>query len=425
LTEQHVEQRRIGVLERKPKAVLAAAAIILLMTLGIGAGVIPSLSGGGFDANGTESANTTLALQREFKVGDADAVLLATARRGTIDSPRAAAEGIALAGQVRAEPGVESVISYWASPSTGGLRGNDGKQALLLIQLSGSQNDKSSWLSAAHKQYDERPGALRIQIGGNAEVFRAIQDQIISDLIIAEAVAVALGLVLLLFVFRSMMSALLPIAMGALSAGITVFVLRVLSEFTEVSIFSLNLTSALTLGLGIDYGLLMVTRFREELAAGRSAPTAVARTLRTAGRTVVFSGMIVGLSLATLLLFPLPFLRSFAYAAIPSVFGAVLGAIIVLPAMLRLLGHNIEKWPLTRLPTINPSEASWCRIARWSIRWRFPVSGLLIIGLALLAVPFLHVKIGKSDEKVLPASAQVRDVQQEIRTISPAMLPSR
>lgn len=407
--------RRTGTLERNPKSVLVVAAIILLATLGIGVTVIPALSGGGFDTTGGEAAGASLALQDEFQVGDADAVVLVTARSGSVDSGPVAGAGLALAGQLRATPGVESVISYWESAALGGLRADDGNQALLLVQLSGSQNDKNEWLNAAHARYDSADGPIGIQLGGNAEVFRAIQDQIVTDLITSEAIAVPLSLILLLLVFRSVMSALLPLCMGALSAGITFFVLKVLSTFTEVSIFALNLTSALALGLGIDYGLLMVTRFREELARGAPVPEAVRRTVRRAGRTVLFSGMVVGLSLATLLLFPLPFLRSFAYAAIPSVAGAVLGALLVLPAMLRLLGHNIEKWPLNRLPRINAGEARWGRIARWAISRRFGVTLLLIIVLALLAVPFLHVKIGKDDEKVLPISAPVRGVQQDIR----------
>ncbi|MFI2189708.1 MMPL family transporter [Streptomyces sioyaensis] len=412
---KRVRDRRVRTLERNPKKVLGVAAIILLITLGFGIGVIPSLSGGGFDATGTESDVTAQSLQHEFKVGDADAAFLITARKGTVDSGEVKADGLRLAKKLRAKPGVESVISYWETPALGGLSGKDHKQALLLVRLSGSQNDKSDWLNAAHDRYDAGQGTLGIKIGGNAEVFRAIQDQIVVDLVTSEAIAVPLSMILLLFVFRSVLSALLPVAMGALSAGITFFVLRLLSMFTEVSIFSLNLTSALALGLGIDYGLLMVTRFREELAAGREVPDAVLRTLRTAGRTVLFSGMIVGLSLATLLLFPLPFLRSFAYAAVPSVFGAVFGALVVLPAMLRLLGRNIEKWPLPKLPGLNPSEKSWGRLARWAIRRRFPVTALLVVALAVLAVPFLHVKIGKDDEKVLPAEAQVRAVQQQIR----------
>ncbi|HEX4226777.1 MAG TPA: MMPL family transporter [Pseudonocardiaceae bacterium] len=415
MTEQRTTKEPKGFLQRNPKLVLIVAGIILLITLGVGVTVIPALSGGGFDATDSQSSVIQTTMLNEFKIGNADAAFLVTADQGSVDTPANYAAGKALAEQVQQTPGVQAVISYWTTADLGGLRGNDGKQALLLVQLAGSQNDKSAWLTSAHTRYDTMHGPISVQIGGDAEVFRAIQDQIVSDLVRTEAIAVPLSLILLLFVFRSLMSALLPLSLGALSAGITFFVLKVLAGFTEVSIFSLNLTSALALGLGIDYGLLMVTRFREELGRGQPVPVAVRNTVRTAGRTVLFSGLTVGLSLATLLLFPLPFLRSFAYAAIPSVAGAILGGLVVLPAMLRLLGHNIEKWPLTRLPKINASEATWAKIATFAIRRRFPVTLLLVIVLGVLAIPFLHVTIGKDDDRVLPTSAPVRTVQQEIR----------
>ncbi|MGP4115075.1 MMPL family transporter [Streptomyces sp. 4N509B] len=409
-----------GVLERSPRAVLVVAAVVFVLTLGFGVGVIPSLSGGGFDAVGSESDTVTRTLEREFGVGDTDVALLATAKSGDVDDAPAAAAGAALAAELRADPGVDALTSYWETPQVPGLRGEDGTQALLLLELAGEENARSDWLRAAHDRYDDASGPLTVEIGGNAEVFRAIQDQIVADLVVSEAIAVPLSLLLLLFVFRSVVSALLPLVMGALAVGVTFAVLRLLAQVTEVSIFALNLTSALALGLGIDYGLLAVTRFREELAAGRTVPEAVRVTQRTAGRTVLFSGLVVGLSLATLLLFPLPFLRSFAYAAIPSVFGAVAGALVVLPAMLRVLGHRIDRWRLPRLPGLGANEAGWERVARWAIRRRVPVAAVLVVALAVLALPFLHVRIGKVDETVLPADAHVREVQQELRDNFPS-----
>lgn len=412
------------VLERHPKAILIVAGIILLITLGTGVTVIPALSGGGFDAVGSESSTVAETLQDHFGVGTDDVVLLVTAKEGDVDSPAVVAAGRSLTDEVSKTNGVRGVLSYWTEPERGGMRGHDGKQALILVQLDGSQNDKSAWLRDAHKRFSEQQEpVIDVHLGGSAEVFRAIQDQIVIDLIVAEAVAIPLSMILLLFVFRSVMSALLPVALGAFSAGITFFVLKVLASFTEVSIFALNLTSALALGLGIDYGLLMVTRFREELDRGEDVARAVTLTLRTAGRTVLFSGLTVGLSLATLLLFPLPFLRSFAYAAIPSVAAAIVGGLVVLPAMLRVLGHRIEKWPLQRLPHINASEDTWVRIARWSIMRRIPIVVIFGALLGILIVPFLHVQLGKADDRTLPADVPVRGVQQQIRDNFPGNAP--
>lgn len=411
-----------GFIHKRPKSILVVAAAVLMISLAGGSGVVSHLSDSGFDANGTESARTSERMQSEFNVGESDAVLLITARNGDIDSPASVAAGNGIVAELRTDPAVVSVLPYWANKQLRSLRGEDGSQALVVVELTGSQHDKSAWLSGMHERYDQIQGEVTVQLGGKAEVFRAIQGQVIVDLIVAEAIAVSLSMILLLFVFRSVTAALLPIALGALSGGVTLFVLRVLSSYTEVSVFALNLTSALALGLGIDYGLLMVTRFREELAAGRATPEAIARTMRTAGRTVMFSGIAVALSLATLLLFPLPVLRSFGYAAIPVVVVAVLGATVVLPAMLRLLGPGINRGSLHRLPRINASEQTWERLSTWTIRHRIPVSVIGVLMLCALAVPFFHIDIGRSDDRVLPADTPVRQVQQQIRTNFPANL---
>jgi putative drug exporter of the RND superfamily len=406
---------RPGFVQRKPRTVLVTALVIMIASLGIGVGAFQFLSGGGFDVDGTESVVASETLQDEFDAGESDAVFLVDPAEGDVDTPEATAAGLDLTEELRADPDVVRVTSYWENQQVAGLRSNDGSAAIVVVQLKGSQNEKSTWLREAHDKFDAGDGKATIKIGGNAEVFRAIQDQITEDLIVAEAIAVPLSMLLLLIVFRSVMAALLPLFMGALSAAVTMLVLRILTEFTEVSIFSLNLISGLALGLGIDYGLLMVTRFREELAAGRDVDEAISRTMRTAGRTVVFSGITVALSLGTLLLFPMTFLRSFGYTAIPVVGVSVLGAIIVLPALLKVLGHKVEKWPLRWAPPLNPSEPTWERMARFTIRHRFVVAIVGVVGLGVLAIPFLHVNIGKSDDRVLPENASVRAVQQEIR----------
>lgn len=406
---------RPGIAVRKPKAVVVVAGLIVVLTLGFGATVTQYLSAGGFDAKDTESDRVARTVEERFGAGDTDAVLLVRAESGDVDDPAVAEAAEELVDRTRERDGVEEVISYWEVPQAPGLLSDEGDSALVLIELEGTENDKNEWLRDTEETLDDAGEAITVQIGGNSEVFRAIQDQIITDLVVAEGIAVVISMVLLLMVFRSLVAALLPIAVGLVSAGLTLFVLRVLAEQVEVSVFALNLTSALALGLGIDYGLLMVSRFREELGSGRGTVEAVGRTMRTAGRTVVYSGVTVGLSLSTLLLFPLPFLRSFAYAAIPVVFGTVLCGVLLLPALLTLLGPNVEKGSLRRLPSLTMKERTWERMARWSLRRRIPVAAVLTLGLVLLAVPFLHADIGKSDDRVLPEDTPVTMVQQEIR----------
>ncbi len=391
------------------------ACVIVMVTLAFGVTVTQYLSAGGFDAAGTESDRVARTVQERFGAPDNDAVFLVRADSGDVDDPEVVSAAADLVTSVRESEGVADVVSYWEEPQVPGLRSDEGDSALVLVELEGTENDKNEWLREANVSLTETDEAITAQIGGESEVFRSIQDQIVADLVVAEGIAVFISMVLLLLVFRSVVASLLPIAVGLVSAALTLFLLRVLAEQVEVSVFALNLTSALALGLGIDYGLLMVSRFREELKAGRDTAQAVSRTMRTAGRTVVYSGITVGLSLSTLLLFPLPFLRSFAYAAIPVVFGTVLCGVLLLPALLTLLGPNIEKGSLHHLPSLTMKERTWAGVAGWSLRHRLPVAVVLTVALVFLAVPFLRVDIGKSDYRVLPSDTPVSQVQQELK----------
>lgn len=186
-------------------------------------------------------------------------------------------------------------------------------------------------------------------IGGPVAVRHEMQTIIQEDLTRAELIALPVTLVLLVMVFGSAVAALLPLGIGIVAILGTNAVLRGLTEFTDVSVFAMNLTTALGLGLAIDYALFIVRRFREELSAGADPSTAVGTTLRTAGRTVLFSALTVAVSLAAMLLFPQYFLRSFAYAGIAVVLLAAAAALILLPAALVLLGERVNSWDLRRL----------------------------------------------------------------------------
>ena len=183
---------------------------------------------------------------------------------------------------------------------------------------------------------------MTVLAGGPAGINQDVTNQVTKSLAIAEAIAVPLTLVLLLFAFGSLVSALLPLAVGGVAILGTFAELYLLGSVTDVSIFAINLTTALGLGLGIDYALFIVSRFREQLAAGDDVPTAVARTVATAGRTVIYTAVAVMAALAALLVFPLYFLRSFGYAGIGVVAIAALGALVLLPALLAVLGHRVN-----------------------------------------------------------------------------------
>jgi RND superfamily putative drug exporter len=203
-------------------------------------------------------------------------------------------------------------------------------------------------------------------------------------------------------------------------------VLRALASLTDVSIYALNMTTAMGLALAIDYSLFIVSRYREEVRNGRAPDDAVRRTMQTAGRTVLFSAMTVALALAALMVFPLFFLRSFAYAGIAVVALATLAALVVLPAVLKLLGRRVDALDLRvgvrRLfrrppPRVKPVEQSfWYRFASAVMRRALPIGVLVTAVLVGLGLPFLHASFGYPDDRVLPQSATAHQVGDDLRT---------
>lgn len=264
---------------------------------------------------------------------------------------------------------------------------------------------------------------MKVEIGGIVAVRHEMQTIIQEDLTRAEMIALPITLLLLVMVFGSAIAALLPLGIGIVAILGTNAVLRGLTEVTDVSVFAMNLTTALGLGLAIDYALFIVRRFREELATGADPLTAIGTTLRTAGRTVLFSALTVAVSLAAMLLFPQYFLRSFAYAGMAVVLLAAAAALILLPAALILLGHRVNSLDLRKLfrrgaPKRTEAQdggTAWARTAALVMR-RAPFFALGTTAvLVLLGLPFLGVKFGTADDRQLPASAESHVVQQHLR----------
>jgi RND superfamily putative drug exporter len=239
-----------------------------------------------------------------------------------------------------------------------------------------------------------------------------------ADLARAESIAIPLTLALLVVVFASLVAGLLPLLVGGIAIVGTFAVLSVMAEVTDVSIFALNLTSALGLGLGIDYSLLIVSRFREELARGLSVDDALAVTLRTAGRTVIFSAATIAVALAALVVFPFYFLRSFAYAGVAVVGIAAVGAVVTMPALLRVLGPRVNALRVGRRRggAVATRTGGWGRLAAVVMR-RPLLTGLPVVAvLAAMAVPVLGVSFGIPDDRVIPAEqSQARRVGDVLR----------
>jgi RND superfamily putative drug exporter len=226
-----------------------------------------------------------------------------------------------------------------------------------------------------------------------------------------------LTLILLLFVFRGVVAASLPMLVGVIAVLGTLLSLFVIGSITDVSIYAINLTTALGLGLAIDYSLFIVSRFREELKAGRTVEHAVVRTMETAGKTVLISSLTVAVSLSALLVFPLYFLRSFAYAGVAVVLLALAGSLLSLPALLAVLGHRVNSLRIgRRLEERADHEGTWHRIATFVMRRPIPIAVGVVAVLLLLGAPFLRVNFGTPDDRVLPTSAESREASDVLRS---------
>jgi len=411
--------RRLGRLVlRRPRLILAAAAVVLVVAAAFGGHVKEHLSAGGFADPASPSARAAARLESRFATGAPNLVVLVTATGGegaTVDDPAVEAAGLDLARRLAAEPAVRGVKSYWSLFHAPPLRSHDGRSALILAQIPGDEDAVRDATRGFAARYHVTGGPITAEVGGAGETFRQIEDQAERDLRRAERLTLPVTLLLLVLVFGSVVAAGLPLAVGALAVVATFGVLRAVAAVADVSIFALNLTTAMGLGLAIDYSLFIVSRFREELRQGHEPGPAVTRTLHTAGRTVTFSALTVAVSLAALLVFPLPFLRSFAYAGIGVVAAAATGAVVVLPALLVVLGRRIDRLALFHQRVRDPEDGFWYRRARAVMRRPVAVVVAVTAVLVVLGVPFIHLDTGLADDRVLPPTAAVRRVGDAIR----------
>ena len=393
---------------RHARVVLAACLVVLAAVAFLGFGAFSKLQTGGFDDPDAESTAAAELLEQRFG-GESDLVFVMSAETGTVDKGPAATAGVALTDRLSADPELSHVTSYWLTGAPS-MKSLDGTQALVVANIADGE------AASIMERYAGDAGAVRVIVGGPAVAGDDIEQQVGADLALAESIAVPVILVLLVVAFGSVVAALLPLAVGAIAIMGTFGELSVLGSTTDVAIYAINLTTALGLGLGIDYALLMVSRYREELAAGRSVPDAVVRTTETAGRTILFSGLAVAAALAALLVFPLYFLRSFAYAGIGVVAIAVAGALIALPALLAVLGTRVNAGSLPWLRRPRSADAPfWGRLAARVMRRPWLAGGAVVTVLVAAALPLLSVEFGTPDDRVLPTTAASRQVGDAIR----------
>ncbi|MFN2518058.1 MAG: MMPL family transporter [Jatrophihabitantaceae bacterium] len=412
---------------RAPRRVLFTAGFLLVLGAIFGGPVASHLSAGGFRDPHAASSKADHLLETRFNAGDTNLILELTSPAGA-DSAVARAQGLSIVRALAHEKYASQVTSYWTVPpaQASDLRSRDGRSALVVARVAGDD-------SAAPKRAAEMSHPLvgshqgvTVKAGGIMSVYTQVNDDIAADLKLSEAIAIPLTVIALTWVFGSFVAALLPLAIGITSIIGTMAILRGLSIATDVSIYALNMTTALGLALAIDYSLFVVSRYREELHNGSAPDTAVRRTMQTAGRTVLFSALTVGLALAALLVFPVYFLRSFAYAGIAVVVLATLAALILLPALLTVLGPRVNALDLRvlvrrvlRRPAPVPKtveEGFWYRFATVVMRRALPTALVVTAVLVALGLPFLHANFGYPGDRVLPKSAQARQVGDSLRS---------
>ena len=394
--------------------VIAVAAFVVIAAGLFGAGVADRLSLGGFGDPSSESERALEILDEEFPSSTPDLVLVVTAAGGDVDDPGVVEVGEALTEDLAAEPGVTAALSHWSiglgelSP----LRSEDGTQALVFATLEGDESDVVHLSGELSETYSGERDGITVVATGRGEVTRQVSEQSEEDLQRAELLSAPIILAALVIVFGSLVAAFVPLVVGVVAVLGTFLVLTLLTGLTDVSIFALNITTAMGLGLGIDYSLFMVSRYREELAAGQPMEVALARTMQTAGRTVAFSGATVAISLAALLLFPVPYIRSFAYAGVAVVVLAAVSSVVVLPAMLAILGPRIDKG---RLFKRREPGGLWHRQAVRVMKRPWPYILAVTALLLALAGPFLDLRTGSVDDRVLPETASSRAALDDIR----------
>jgi uncharacterized membrane protein YdfJ with MMPL/SSD domain len=414
------------VVYRRRRLVLVIAGLGVIFAAVWGTGVFGALkTAGGFSDPGSQSQRAADLAARAFGRDTADMVVL---YRSPVLTVHDAAYRTALTQTLAALPRdrVESAATYWSTGSAQ-FASKDGHQTYAVLRLAGADDAARIKSFDAVKNKLSAPG-LTEQAGGQIPTEQAINKQVTADIGRAETISMPVLLILLLVIFGSLAAASLPLAIGGIGILGSFTALRLLTLGTDVSIYSINITTILGLGLGIDYGLFMVARFREELRRQPTVDAALARTVATAGRTVAVSGITVAVALASLMLFPETFLRSMGYGGVATVLVDMLAALTVMPALLAVLGHRVNALRIrrsVRTPRGDETGAdeaggAWYRIAHSVMRR--PVAYVVVIVIALLALgsPFRHIAWGGTDARALPASAAPHVVQDALSRDFPA-----
>ena len=387
----------------------------------------------GWDAPGSGSALAAERLRNDLGRDAAPVVVLFTPRAQgpqQVDEPAYRMAVDAALMPLYNNPDVEG-IHTWYTTGNAALRSRNGRMTYAVVQLKKGPDEGVDAYRALRASLASP--ALDISLGGELAVYVDVREQLDNDLRLAESVSFVLLAVLLLWVFRSAVAAMLPLIVGGVTIISSIAWLKLASLGTDINVYAPNVVSMLGLGLAVDYSLFMVSRFREELARGRPTDEALHITMRTAGRTLMFSAVTVAASLICLFLLPQRFFHNMGLAGAISVGSAMMATLLLLPAMLALLGDKVNRWvpPFLAQSRDTSENGRWYRFSHFVMRHARVVLALSIALLLILALPVQDMKVGPADSRSLPPSAESRQVQEILERdfsaseIAPIMVVAR
>jgi len=391
---------------RRRKAAVILFVIGILAAGGVGSAVFNRLDSGGYSNPKSDSYKVYNYINDTLKIADPTIVVVVDAGDTDISDPAVTQRALALEAKMAKEIGVSKTLSYWSAGGEKSLRSKDGKAGYILVYSQAEAFSPESEKLGAYFQenYDGKVGGFNLYAGGVGVVGNAINEKISKDLAIAEAISIPATFILLVFVFGAMVASAMPLVVGVSAILGAFFILYLFTLFTDVSIYALNLTTGMGLGLGIDYALLMVNRFREELHHGKNVEDSIIATLRTAGKTVFYSGLTVFVTLLSLTFFPLPFLKSFGYAGVSVVALAVAGALFGLPPILAMVGSKVDKGVIRKSAITPKEDGRWAQTARFVMKRPVAVVLLALIILSVFAAPLRNIAFSQGDSRMLPPS---------------------
>jgi RND superfamily putative drug exporter len=402
---------------QRTKRILLIAAGVFLLAAAFGGPVVGLLKSESSDFQDPNAPNQQVLRAVERDTGQAayyGVAALVPSRTDVRSDPVAQAQAVRVAALLSRQPGFQRALDYPATHLPV-LISRDGRQMLVLAAF--ANRDRSA---AAVDHVRAQVAGSGVRFGGNDVAFQEINERTSSDLARAETFAFPLLLLLSFWVFRGLIAAALPLLVGGFAIVITFLLLRLIDQFAGLSVFAVNLVTGVGLGLGIDYSLFILSRYREELARGLDTHAAIRRTLQTAGRTVLFGSLTVAGALASLLVFPMRFLYSMGIGGSLVTLSAGAVSLLVLPAVLAALGPRINALAPARLQRSAARAAradehgAWYRLARGVMRRPGAVALGTAALLIVLALPALRLQLTPADAHVLPASAQPRQVAEAI-----------